>query len=378
MRFADIVGQERLKRQLVSSVQQGRIPHAQLFTGRVGYGTLPLAIAYAQYINCSDRQGGESCGRCPSCRQIEMLSHPDLHFVLPVNKQGKSSGEAMLSDNFMDLFRDSMSSSAGYLSREMWDEALNLGKTLKGSISVKEADEIIRKLSFKSFLNGYKVVIIWQPERLNEAAANKLLKILEEPWERTLFILVSETPELLLPTILSRVQEVNLPRVEESDIVRYARERGFEAAERVARVVGGDVIELKRVISGEGGEQRKRQFELFSSLMRYCYADRHLELLEWADEVSTLTQTEQIDLLRYAIMMLRESYVRHAGLPELCYTWGAEGGFCDKFAPFVGNENIEFLVSHIEESIAQLSQNANANILFTHFALRVSKEIVKR
>ncbi len=378
MRFADIVGEQGVKRQLVASVESGRVPHAQLFTGRVGYGTLPLAIAYAQYLNCTDRRGDDSCGQCTSCRQMEMLAHPDTHFVLPVNKQGKSSGESMLSDNFMELFRTSMSSCEGYLSREAWDEALNLGKTLKGAIAAKEADEIIRKLSFKSFLGGYKIVIIWQPEKMNETAANKLLKIIEEPWERTLFILVSERPEILLPTIISRVQEVAVPRIESEQIIAYAKKNNFEAAERAARVVGGDLLELKRIMRGEGVEQRERQFELFSSLMRFSYGDKHLELLDWADEVSTLTQSEQIDLLRYSMMMLREAYVRHAGLPELCYTWGSEGAFCDKFAPFVGNENIEFLTSHIEESIAQLSQNANANILFTHFALRVSKEIVKR
>ncbi len=378
MKFADVIGQHRLKQQLVTSVQGGRIPHAQLFSGHAGYGTLPLAIAYAQYLNCVDRKGNDSCGVCASCRQIEMLSHPDVHFVLPVNKQGKSSGEAMLSDNFMELFRTSMKTSQGYLSREMWDEALDLGKTLKGTIAAKEADEVIRKLSFKSFMNGYKVVVVWQPEKMNEAAANKLLKILEEPWERTLFLLVSEKPEQLLPTILSRVQEVSVPRIDDKSIAMWAAEQGFEAASKITSIVGGDLIALRRVIGGEGKELRERQFELFSTLMRHCYADKHLELMEWADDVSTLTQTEQIELLRYSMMMRREAYVRHAGLPELCHTWGAEGFFCDKFAPFVGNENIEFLVSHIEESIAQLSQNANANILFTHFALRVSKEIIKR
>ncbi len=378
MRFGDIIGQNRLKKQLVASVLNGRIPHAQLFAGREGYGTLPLALAYAQFLNCTDRQGEDSCGRCASCRQMSELAHPDLHFVLPVNKQGKSSGEVVLSDHFLPLFREAMSGSGGYLAREAWDDALNLGKTLKGVISAKEADELIRKLSFKSFSGGYKVVIVWQPEKMNETAANKLLKILEEPWERTLFIMVSDNSEQLLATILSRVQTVTVGRIESDEIVKYASRSGFNANESVVRVVEGDLLKLRRVVSGDGAEERAKFFELFSSFMRLCYGDKHLELMEWADEMGQLTRTEQIEFLRYMMMMLREAYVRHAGLPTLCYTWGAEGSFCDKFAPFVGNENIEFLVKHIEESIAQLSQNANPNILFTHFALRVSKEIKRR
>ncbi|MBQ2393367.1 MAG: DNA polymerase III subunit delta, partial [Alistipes sp.] len=212
MQFKDIIGQEELKRHLIRSVDQGRVSHAQLFTGAAGQGSLALAVAYFQYLCCRHRHDGDSCGECPDCRQIAALAHPDLHLVFPVNKQGKKSGEKMLSDEFLPLFRTLFEERKGYFAPREWYERLDLGKTLKGMISAGEADEMIHKLSFKSFEADYKAVLIWLPETMNEEAANKILKILEEPWEKTLFLLVSEQPTLLLPTILSRTQEVAVGR----------------------------------------------------------------------------------------------------------------------------------------------------------------------
>ena len=166
-----------------------------------------------QYLCCHHRHDGDSCGECPDCRQIAALAHPDLHLVFPVNKQGKKSGEVMRSDEFLPLFRAIFGENGGYFSAQDWYERLDLGKTLKGMIAAREADEIIRKLSFKSFEAEYKVMLVWLPETMNEEAANKILKILEEPWEKTVFLLVSEAPDRLLQTILSRTQEVAVPRI---------------------------------------------------------------------------------------------------------------------------------------------------------------------
>ena len=155
MRFADIIGQDELKRRLVQSVDAGRVSHAQLFAGAAGTGALALAVAYVQYLCCRRRHDGDSCGECPDCRQIADLAHPDLHLVFPVNKQGKKSGEAVLSDAFLPLFRSLFAERGGYFSAQDWFERLDLGKTLKGMISAREADGIIRKLSFKSFEADY-------------------------------------------------------------------------------------------------------------------------------------------------------------------------------------------------------------------------------
>lgn len=374
MKFADIIGQTQLKQRLTSSVDRGRISHAQLFTGSAGTGSLPLAIAYAQYLNCTNRHDGDSCGECPSCRQIEQLAHPDLHFVFPVNKQGKRSGEVVLSSDFMPLWREIVATTDGYFTPQQWYDKLDLGKTLRGMISAKEADEIIRRLSFKSFESEYKIVLIWLPETMNDEASNKILKILEEPWAKTVFLLVSERADLLLPTIISRTQEVAVPRLALEDLLPLAE--GDEVERRnVARLAAGDLIEMRRLVGGDEDEVRRESFDLFCRLMRLSYNDKHLELIDWADEVASLTREQQRSMLRHAARLLRESYMLHAGLGSISYLWGEEAKFCNNFAPFIGNQNIEFLIDQIEQAMRQVSQNGNARIVFTHFALAVSKQI---
>ena len=375
MRFADIIGQQQLKRQLVESIERGRISHAQLFSGAAGAGTLPLALAYAQYLNCQNRHDGDSCGECPSCIKMQQLAHPDLHFVFPVNKQGKKSDEVVLSGNFMDLWREIVSQTGGYFTRQQWNDRLDLGKTLKGMISAREADEIIRRLSFKSFESEYKIMIIWQPESMNEAAANKILKILEEPWQKTIFLLITERADLLLPTIISRTQEVAVPRLMVEDLIPLAGCDDRLQAANMARLAAGDVIEMKRIVGGGEDALRHDCFDLFCRLMRLSYNDKHLELMDWADEVATLPREQQRALLIHSARLLRESYMLHAGLGSISYLWGEEADFCNKFAPFIGNQNVEFILEQIELAMRQVSQNGNSRIIFTHFALAVSKTI---
>lgn len=380
MRFADITGQKELKEYLVRSIDSGRISHAQLFTGAAGAGTLPLAIAYVQYLNCPNRHDGDSCGECPSCRKIAALAHPDLHFVFPVNKQGKKSGEVVRSDDFIEDWREIVESTGGYFSPQEWFDRLDLGKTLKGMISAKETDEIIRKLSFKSFEAEYKTMIIWLPETMNEEAANKILKILEEPWDKTLFILVTERADRLLQTIISRTQEVAIPRLKPEvleQVVRSAGEQDEAKVRNVARLANGDLCELRRLMAGATDDVRHESFEMFCSLMRFSYNDRHLELITWAEELAQLTREQQLSFLRHSARLLRESYIMHAGAVGATYLWGEEAAFCNKFAPFIGSRNIEPLIGEIETAMAQIGQNGNPKIVFTHFALAVSKYIAR-
>ncbi len=374
MRFADIIGHQSLKQRLVESIDKGRVSHAQLFSGEAGSGTLPLAIAYAQYLNCPHRSGGDSCGECPSCRQIAEMAHPDVHFVFPVNKQGKKSGEKIISSNFLAPWREIVASTGGYFSRQQWYDMLNLGKTLQGHINVAEAEEIIRRLSFKSLESEYKIMIIWQAETMNSEAANKLLKILEEPWQKTLFLLITDRPDLLLDTIRSRTQQVHVPRLTAEELMPLLE--GDELQRRnMARLAAGDVIQLRRLAGGAEDEARRESFELFCSLMRLSYNDKHLELMEWADTVAQLSREQQRSMLLHAARLLRESYMLHAGLGAISYLWGDEAKFCNNFAPFIGNQNIEYLIGEIEQVRRQIDQNGNARIIFTHFALAVSKQI---
>lgn len=385
MRFNDIVGQEEIKRRLAKTVDEGRVSHAQMFTGAAGSGTLPLALAYVQYLNCSDRSGGDSCGVCPSCEKIARLQHPDLHFVMPVNKQGKKSGELVTSDAFLPQWRKMVIETGGYFDEQMWYDTLGL-ENLQGLISKKEADEVIRRLGFKSFEGGYKAVLVWLPERMNGEAANTLLKILEEPWEKTLFVFVSASPRLLLPTILSRVQEIAVPGIEPEAIEAYftadshgaGRKIEPERARQAARLSRGDMLEALKIAGDGGSEERGEDFELFADLMRLSYNDRHLELFRWAERAASLGRERQKRLLENFIRLVRSSYMLHAGLEDIAYLWGAEIDFCRKFSPFTGNHNVENLVSEMEDAMEQLRRNGNAQIVFTHFALAVSKQIIKK
>ena len=377
MKFSDIIGHDDLKRRLAQQIDAGRISHAQLFSGLAGYGTLPLALAYVQYLFCPNRHAGDSCGVCPSCQQVASLAHPDLHFVFPVNKREKKSGEVITSDMFLDLWRTTWRERGGIFTAEEWYERLDLGKTMKGLITAKESEEIIRKLQFKSFSSEYKAMIIWLPETMNQEAANKILKILEEPWEKTLFILVSERADLLLQTITSRTQEVTVRGIDNATLERIALSQGKSEVEarNMARLAKGSILELEALMRGESDEARHQYFDLFCALMRLSYNDKHLELIEWAEEMTTLTREAQRQFFLNAVRLLRESYMLHAGLGSISYLWGEEADFCRKFAPFIGNQNIEILVEEIETAMMEIAQNGAPRIVFTHFALAVSKQI---
>lgn len=379
MKFADIIGQQELKTMLRRSIDEGRVSHAQLFTGESGAGALPLALAYAQYLNCTDRHAGDSCGACASCVKMAGLVHPDLHFVLPTNSP-KSGAQKPMSDSFLPKWREMVAQTEGYFDERIWYEKLGL-ENQQGLIAKREADEVIRKLSFKSFEAEYKVVLIWLPEKMGDEAANGLLKILEEPWDKTLFLLVSVTPQFLLPTILSRVQEVAVPRLHAEVLEEYLRvknEMEPQQAKALARLAKGDLIELRRLTRVTDREGDSEDFENFANLMRYSYNDRHLELLNWAESIAASGRENQKRFLRYATAMLRESYMLSAGMENISYLWGEERAFCMKFAPYIGNHNIEQLVEENRIALLHVMQNGNAKIVFTHYALSVSKLIGRR
>ncbi|MBR2326084.1 MAG: DNA polymerase III subunit delta [Alistipes sp.] len=378
MRFCDITGHTELKKRLAASVDSGRVSHAYLFSGMAGSGTLALAVAYTQYLNCTSRRNGDSCGECPSCRQIEALAHPDLHLVFPVNKQGKKPTSGLFAADFMEQFRAIFTEKRGYLTPQQWYDKLELGKTLKGAIAVCEAEQIIRTLSYKSFSSQYKIMLIWLPETMHERASNMILKILEEPWEDTIFILVSERTDLLLDTIRSRTQEVTVPRISVEDLVEEI-ERGGECdpkrARQVARLATGDLLKARQILSGENDEVQSENFSLFRTMMRHCYLNKHLELLAWSDEVATLSRERQMALLDDFARLLREAYITHAGVEDVSYLWGEEAEFCKKFAPYIGSENIEPIIELMEEARRRLRQNGDPRIVFSYFALATSKYI---
>lgn len=375
MKFSDIVGHKELIGQLQANIEAGRVSHAQLIAGECGWGTLQVALAYIQSLHCPHREGGEACGRCPSCVQIEALAHPDVHFIFPIINPSKTP----TSDSFIGEWREFVKENDAIFDEHAWYEKID-AQNAQGIIPQKEADNIIRKLSFKAFEGERKSVVIWLPERMKREAANSLLKILEEPWDGTLFLLVSEHPESLLSTITSRTQSINVGRIAPEELAEYAVcKLGAkpEAAAQAARVADGSIIALRKVL-GEGEGVSVDNFELFTRLMRLSFSNRHLELFEWAEQLASTGRESQKNFLEYALGLIRESYMLTAGMESVSHLWGAEREFCLKFAPYVANHNVEALVAEMEQALRDIGQNGNPRMVFTHFALAVSKLIAQR
>ena len=385
MNFRDIIGQEEIKRKLIESVDSGRIAHAQLFEGAAGFGSLALALAYAKYVNCKDRHDGEVCDLCDSCYKFNQLQHPDLHFIFPVNKskyvERYYSGDKVISDSLIGKWRELCRESDPnfYFSEKEWYDKIEIGgekKSVQGIISRYEADVLIEKLSYKATENGYKIVLIFLPERMNSEAANALLKEFEEPSDRTLFLFVSENSSQMLKTILSRTQKTVIPPIRPEAITRYLMEKGqsSESSETIARLSGGNLIDALNMC------YRKTDnaiFGLFADLMRHSYSGNYLKSIEWAENYAKLNKEQQKRFFVESVHILRASYMRNMGLDNLAFVFGEESEFVDKFYPFITSANIEKLIREFETAHNQISQNGNPRIISTHFALSLSKLIRK-
>ncbi|MFI3288011.1 MAG: DNA polymerase III subunit delta [Rikenellaceae bacterium] len=348
MNFSSISGHIAIKNRLCTLVSSGRIPHAQLVAGDSTTMALPLAIAYARYILCPNRTDSNPCESCPTCYRTSKMEHPDLHFVFPVSKSKKAaatgrSEEKPISDNFIGLWREFVASNGGVFAENEWYEFIGV-ENQQGKIYKEEANEIIRKLSFKSFEGGYKIVVMYLPERMGAEAANTLLKLVEEPPASTLFLFVSETPDRVITTIRSRVQTIALAPI---------------------------------VLSGTlGGARGEEFFELFGGLMRRAYKGEYLELFDWVEEIYPLGREGYKSFIEYSISLLRECYVVGLGAEALSSLEGKEATFAANFSPYVNHLTVEALVAEFELALRQLRQNGSARIIFTHFALMVSKIIV--
>lgn len=376
MLFKDIIGQEATKEQLRRSVREGRIPHAQLFTGISGIGKLQLALAYAQYLNCPNRTDTDSCGVCPTCLQWEKLQHPDLHFVFPI------VGSDETCDSFLESWREIILTKH-YFDLEDWHKALGV-ETKQSMIYEKESGEILRKLSLKPYGNGYKVMIIWQPEKMNTTTANKLLKLLEEPPAQTVFLLVSEHPEQLLATIQSRVQTIRVPRLETETIAEILCRKGIESekAHDIARIANGSYLAaLKKADETEENQQELRDFK---ALFRNAYTvgvmrdakkkyESLKQLRQWSLDMadSKVGREKQKHFLQYAQQQVRENYIRNIGQPELNYQMSAERDFSVKFAPFIHSGNVEAIMNQLDLAERQIEQNGNAKVIFFDLCLQM-------
>ena len=376
MRFCEIVGQEEVKRRLCQSVQEGRIAHAQLFSGMSGVGKLALAIAYAQYLACPHRTAEDSCGQCASCLQYQKLQHPDLHFAFPIVKTDNGD----VCDAYMDKFR-SLLLERHYFDLDDWYRVLGV-ETKQGMIYEKESSEIMRKLSLKSFGTGYKVMIIWLPEKMNIACANKLLKLLEEPPPQTLFLLVSDHPEQLLSTILSRTQEVRVPRLSETTIAQALINSSAEItntdAQDIAHIANGSYLSALR--TWHCNEDNGQFFDDFVALMRNAWLvgqkkdySALLQLRKWSAEMSDAKEgrEKQKAFLQYAQRQIRENYIYNFACSEMNYQTASERNFSTRFAPFIHEGNVERIMEELGKAEQQIAQNGNAKIIFFDLCLQM-------
>lgn len=368
MYFKDIIGQETVKQRLRLEVHEGRVPHAQLFAGPEGTGALPLAIAYARFLLCTRRGEEDACGTCPSCVKLNKLAHPDLHFVFPVVKR-KGGGDTV-SDDYIREWRE-LAISTPYFGMNHWLDAMG-AENQQAQIFVKESDELVRKLSLKSSEGGYKVVIIWLPEKMKVECANKLLKLLEEPPAQTVFLLVSEEPDRILPTILSRIQRINVPRLEDAEIAEALKVRfglqDTDAAE-TARLAEGSYLQALEII--HLSEDTQLFFGLFVSLMRLAYQRKVKEMREWSDTVAAMGRERQKDFLTYCQRMVRESFVSNFHRKEMNYMNREEENFTIRFAPFINERNVMGITDELAEAQTHIEQNVNPRMVFFDFALKM-------
>lgn len=376
MQFKDIQGHDHIKSLLIQTVKENRISHAQLFLGPEGSGKLALAIAYAQYVSCPNRTETDSCGVCPQCQKYQKLIHPDLHFVYPVVKT-KSGDTHPVSDNFIDSWRKFVLQ-RNYHRLDDWYDFIG-SDNAQGAIFAQESQEIIRKLSLKTFESEYKVMVIWMPEKMNETCANKLLKMIEEPPPKTLFLLVSENEEMILTTIRSRTQLVKIGSPTYDDIVLSLKKEypdsDSNAIESAAMLANGNYMTAVDVLGQlrEGGEPP--EFGLFTSLMRDSYSLKYDQIVKLSDTLSKLGREKQKQFFDYCQRMVRECFMLSSVSSELVRMTPTEMGFAQKFAQFIHQGNVSQISSLLSDACSNIERNAYGKLVFTDLAIKISSQL---
>jgi DNA polymerase-3 subunit delta' len=368
--FNDIIGQPALKERLIRSVKDQRISHAQLFFGPEGAGSLALALAYAQYIACTGVKEDDACGTCPSCIKYGKLVHPDLHFVFPVNSTATKDNP--LCDDFLPEWR-SFVLQQPYGSLNDWFSFIEL-ENKQGLIKEKESDAISKKLALKSFESDFKIAIVWMAEKMNDSASNKLLKLLEEPPDMTLFILISEDPEQLLPTIRSRCFPVKVPPVSEEDLT-HAMESRHGAnplqAETITRLAAGNYLKAMELM--RENDEKEDLLSAFREFMLASYQNHVESILKMAENLNALTRERQKAFLGYCLRIIRENAMKHFGNPGLNYMNPAEEAFSIKFSAFISGRNLVQLNHELNRAYHDIERNGNAKMIFLDLSLKVGK-----
>ncbi len=368
MLFKDIIGQSKVKERLKQTVRDQRVSHAQLFLGASGVGKLPLAIAYAQFVNCTNRTDDDSCGVCPSCVKYQKLAHPDLHFIYPVasNKEIKKPTSKL----FAEQWRNLLISQSGYITLNQWYEAIDI-ENKQAIINKDDCNSIITTLAYKSYEAEYKVMIIWMVDKLFHSAAPKILKILEEPPEKTLFILITEDQEQLLPTIRSRTQIVKIPKINDEDLIQALMEKKACTADEAKRVINLSEGSYQRaLINLESDEDEQANFVLFRDWMRLCYTNDVAKIVNFVGDISKIGREKQKNFLSYALRTARNGILLNLQQDDLVKLENEEMNFTKKFSPFINPANIQQFAKEFNEALFHIERNANPSILFLDLSLK--------
>lgn len=364
MQFSTIIGQREIKQRLVNTVKENRVSHAQLFLGPEGSGSLALAVAYAQYVSCEDKQENDSCGVCSSCRKYQKLVHPDLHFSYPFF--AKKSDETAL--NYIEEWRDAFLANP-YLSLDIWRSYLQ-AENKQANINIAECHQIIKKLSFKPFESPYKILILWLPEYLDKEG-NALLKIIEEPQPNTLFLLVAQNQDQILNTILSRTQLVKIPRLKDEVIKEYLiaeHNQTEHAAAEIAFLSSGNLTEALAML----GENENSFHDMFVNWLRMCYANKKgSDILSFVDELAKIGRENQKNFMRYGISYVRECCMILAGASNLVHLPADELDTAQKMTKVMSLPMAEAIGNILEKAHYHVERNANPKILFLDVSLQL-------
>lgn len=373
MKFKDIIGLEKTKKHLIQTVTDNRISHAQLFLGQKGSGNLALAIAYAQYINCTNKQNNDSCGTCASCIKFEKLIHPDLHFIFPVAKLKGMKDASSQDDFFLSKWREISYDKNYHFTLNEWYEKMGI-ENKQGSINTHDAKSVVKTLMYKSYESEYKIMLIWMPELLHISAAPRLLKIIEEPPKKTLFLLVAESTDKIIKTILSRAQIVKIPNYNESDIEKYfSTKTSPQKAKEAAYLANGSIVEARRVINVS--ETEKYYFESFRKWMRSCFKADFLAITDFVNEISKQVRERQKSFLHYSLKLIRYCIIKNYSGDELIRLAGEEKKFVSDFSPFINDKNVEQLYEEINTAMYYIERNAKSEIVFTNLSIKITKLI---
>jgi DNA polymerase-3 subunit delta' len=365
MQFKDIVGQDAVKQRLLNSVKENRVSHAQLFLGPGGSGSLPLAVAYAQYLSCEDKQPDDSCGVCSSCRKYQKLMHPDLHFSYPFFAKHKEDSAISFIEHWRDAFLTNP-----YLSLDTWRGYLE-AENKQANINIAECHQIIKKLSFKPFESPYKILILWLPEYLDKEG-NALLKIIEEPQPNTLFLLVAQNQDQILNTILSRTQLIKIPQLSYADIKDHLVEKHNqteEAAAEIAYLCNGNLTEALAMLE----QDNKGYHGLFVNWLRLCFANKGQGVMSMVDQVAKMGRENQKNFLRYGINFMRECCLLISGAGSLVHLPPAELETAQKMTNVMDIQRAQGIITELEKAHYHVERNANPKILFLDVSLQLIK-----